>query len=526
MVVGVAVGLGLIAAPAGSASAALVGGSFVQTFSPQNSSDKSATATCPAGSQLLGGAGEISSEAGSQGQIALNDIIPNPALTGVTVQGLEDQNGTTATWFVEAHANCWAAPPGLERVVATSANDSQNKSVTATCPTGKRVLGTGGEISGGGRDVSLTTLRPNNLVSVTAQGSEDENGTAANWLVRAFAICANPVAGLERVAATSLTDSSPGKTAIANCPSGKHVVGAGGEITGGGGQVVLDEIAETAEITNVAVQAFEDENGTANNWSARAIAICAATAHRARGSSANDTEDSKTIAATCLDGWQVTGVGGDITGGLGQVRLDELVPATSLVSVNGVEDETTFAGNWTLRSYAICATPLPGQEVVPATSPSNSLPKSVTATCPAGKRVIGAGGATSGGTGVEVVLGKIEPNPGLTTVSVSAFEDETGTGSVWTLDAIAICANPPPGLELVSVERDADSDPGSVTATCPAGKNLLGTGAEIDGGAGQVMLDDVRPSAALTSNTVTGVEDETGTTTDWLLTAHAICANP
>jgi hypothetical protein len=40
------------------------------------------------------------------------------------------------------------------------------------------------------------------------------------------------------------------------------------------------------------------------------------------------------------------------------------------------------------------------------------------------------------------------------------------------------------------------------------------------------MFDDIRPSAALTSTTVTGVEDDTGTTSQWILSAHAICANP
>jgi hypothetical protein len=60
----------------------------------------------------------------------------------------------------------------------------------------------------------------------------------------------------------------------------------------------------------------------------------------------------------------------------------------------------------------------------------------------------------------------------------------------------------------------------------PAGKNLVGTGAEIVGADGQVAFDDLRPSAALRSVTVTGLEDDTGTTALWLLRAHAICANP
>jgi len=42
-----------------------------------------------------------------------------------------------------------AAVPGLVRVVATSPSNSLNKSVTATCPAGKRVYSAGGQITGG-----------------------------------------------------------------------------------------------------------------------------------------------------------------------------------------------------------------------------------------------------------------------------------------------------------------------------------------------------------------------------------------
>ena len=65
-----------------------------------------------------------------------------------------------------------------------------------------------------------------------------------------------------------------------------------------------------------------------------------------------------------------------------------------------------------------------------------------------------------------------------------------------------MCANPPPGLQLVTAASEFDSDPASVTATCPTGKNLIGTGGEIAAGLGQVMLDDLRPDASLTNVTV------------------------
>ena len=65
----------------------------------------------------------------------------------------------------------------------------------------------------------------------------------------------------------------------------------------------------------------------------------------------------------------------------------------------------------------------------------------------------------------------------------------------------------------------------SLTATCPSGKHLLGTGAFIDDGFGQVMFDDIRPDALLLGVTVSSAEDESGSDGTHTTTAYAICAN-
>ena len=52
-------------------------------------------------------------------------------------------------------------------------------------------------------------------------------------------------------------------------------------------------------------------------------------------------------------------------------------------------------------------------------------PKNATATCPAGKRVVGAGGYTSPGSG-QVILDALKPNAALTTVTATATEDGDG----------------------------------------------------------------------------------------------------
>ena len=93
--------------------------------------------------------------------------------------------------------------------------------------------------------------------------------------------------------------------------------------------------------------------------------------------------------------------------------------------------------------------------VTPFTA-STSAPKSLTATCPAGTRVIGPGGDTTPGDG-SVVLNQIRPDASLTSVTVHADEDEVGTPSNWFLQAFVICAAPPAGLELVSATSASTS---------------------------------------------------------------------
>ena len=79
----------------------------------------------------------------------------------------------------------------LQRVAATSPNDSLNKSVTVTCPAGKRVLGTGSELFGATGRVTVDETIPNvALTSVLATGFED-GAFAGNWTITAYAICGN-----------------------------------------------------------------------------------------------------------------------------------------------------------------------------------------------------------------------------------------------------------------------------------------------------------------------------------------------
>ena len=68
------------------------------------------------------------------------------------------------------------------------------------------------------------------------------------------------------------------------------------------------------------------------------------------------------------------------------------------------------------------------------------------------------------------------------------------------MTAYAICANPLPGLVRVATASVSDSsDFHSVTATCPVGKVLTGTGYQLNGVTGEGVVDDFRPNGGVAS---------------------------
>ena len=255
-----------------AASAAVPGLERVATtseFNPENV--KVNGAPCPVGKRLLGGGGDIF---GGLGQVEMDRLRPGPL--GLTVIANEDEDGTDDNWMVHTYSICADPIPGLEIVAATGPSNSNNKHMTAACPAGKRLVGAGGEIVGEESLVVMNDLIPNpELTKVVVRGVENQNGTADDWLVRAYAICANPLAGLELVTGASANNSEPAKSGLASCPAGKRVLGAGAEIIGGLGQVVLDDMIPSAGLTSVTVTGREDQDGTAEDWRARAYAICA-----------------------------------------------------------------------------------------------------------------------------------------------------------------------------------------------------------------------------------------------------------
>jgi hypothetical protein len=237
---------------------------------------------------------------------------------------------------------------------------------------------------------------------------------------------------------------------------------------------------------------------------------------------------NKSELAFCPSGTSLTGAGGAIGGGNGEVTLDDVTPeGTFGSSAFGREDATGFGSSWSVTASAICALPLPGVQLVSAFSASSSATKSVTATCPAGKLVVGAGAQLNTNATGGVTLDDVRPSTGLTSVTALGREMDGGTTANWTITARAMCALPPAGLQRVEARSTpASFVANSVGATCPSGKKVLGGGAEINGGLGRVVLKQMQPNGAILSGFVaSAAETQAGQTGNWDIRSYAICAS-
>jgi hypothetical protein len=185
----------------------------------------------------------------------------------------------------------------------------------------------------------------------------------------------------------------------------------------------------------------------------------------------------------------------------------------------------------TLAVAAGTATPahaVPGlAQVTNTTVADSNVFKGVSVDCPAGKLAVG-GGASIGGGGAGVAVTHFAPLPGGTGFGAKAYEDKDGFVGNWTLTVHAVCADPLAGYEI----KEATSLPGSpseasMVAFCSAGKQLLGTGAEVSPGRGDVILTGSIPIVSAPNGVrAVGQETEGGFLDNWTVSAWAICADP
>lgn len=232
---------------------------------------------------------------------------------------------------------------------------------------------------------------------------------------------------------------------------------------------------------------------------------------------------NKSVTVACPAGLVVYGPGGQLTGGVGNVVLDAIIPSLTTVTARGTENGA-YAGNWTVTAYAVCGARTTNHQLIRITSASNATPqKTAQAGCPGGTNVFGLGFAITGGNGL-IFPDRVVPSGPLTNALVRATRDADSTTSLnWSVAAYALCANPAPGLERASEGSLATStSPKSVTPTCSSGR-LHGLGGEHTA-PGNAIIDDLTPNSALTGATVTVYENPPNFAGNWAVTGHAICA--
>jgi hypothetical protein len=407
----------------------LPGQQLVSATSAFDSSNKEATAFCPAGKRLVGTGAEINA---GNGEVVLDGIVPNPGLMSLTVQAAEDQTGYGGAWSVTAHATCANPPNGLRLTQTNSPPDIYGFS---------RLRCTNGGAMAGGFDVVGATGEARVITMLGADPTfrvvPDADGISSPWSFTGYLICAE---GTFRTSTTKGPDSA-NKDVNTGC---FHILAPGAEITGAQGEVAIRNIDPNSSTSGVIVKATENAPGTPANWSATAWAICSSgnIAQRVRVTSP-PSSSTKSVTATCPEGQRVLGVGGAVSEDNGHVLLDALIQSPDLRSATatGVEGQSGFAGDWIVRVDAFCAPELPGLERVSAFSGLDSNGKSVVATCPGRKNLVGMGADLSGAGG-QASLNGIVPDQLLSTATVRASEDYDGYSGAWGLTTVAVCADP------------------------------------------------------------------------------------
>ncbi len=131
---------------------------------------------------------------------------------------------------------------GLIRVTqAAPESSSASKSASAPCPQDRRVISGGARITGGNGEVRLTSLLPvEGENSFRARADQDADGYAGDWGLQVYALCAEPLIGLDYVrgGVAGSVDYRGVKTAFAQCDPGQDLIGGGIEAPGSEGWIV------------------------------------------------------------------------------------------------------------------------------------------------------------------------------------------------------------------------------------------------------------------------------------------------
>jgi hypothetical protein len=264
-----------------------------------------------------------------------------------------------------------AIPGRTVTTMLSQSNSNTEKSVAAGCPNGRRVIGGGGVIDGAGDgEVAITAMIPmgDGVEKFQVHATERGGGFDGNWSVRAWAICGAAMPGLQVVRSASLFSSASVQRHTVNCPAGKQLLGAGGYVVSGEGQVALHAIgAASPEATGTTIVASEDADGFPGGWRLMGYAVCAnevAGYSVVKAHSPWGIPGLKTATAECPDNrfvhaalFSVDPQPGDPNGHPAGVAVEQaaLVPGGDRVRVVA-QAQPQGTDPWRVTAIAICAT--------------------------------------------------------------------------------------------------------------------------------------------------------------------------
>lgn len=237
-------------------------------------------------------------------------------------------------------------------------------------------------------------------------------------------------------------------------------------------------------------------------------------------------------SAGCEPGETVLGGGAKTIPGDGEIQLQAMVPGSTYYWASAVA-KYDYSERWTLQAYAICAPVRAsvGVEVVSRTSDyrekqlyNGGYGNDVAAPCPAGKRIVGTGGAIRGPASFQ----QIRPNQHGAYAFVQGVNDRNDWGSPVQVTAYAVCAYPIQGWHVVIGGTDWNDERYQQThASCP-GQQVIGGGLTKGDWEGEAHFNGMYPSSWYGQHpiwVVLGAIPSHRPTHDWNLAAWAVCVD-
>ncbi len=275
-------------------------------------------------------------------------------------------------------------------------------------------------------------------------------GVVTSGVVAVSASPAQAVPGVFTVSNGSAEDATPLKTIDVPCAAPNRVYGGGASIQGGFGDVVITSITPNVGLNRISVTAIQRVPLT-TPWRVIARAVCGPeTPSMSRAVASATGSPPAAVTPTCPAGSNLFGLGMAINNSVSDqtsaATVTRMVPTSATQATIQAAETRTFAGNWQLVGYGICAAPAAGRVIISGTSTSTSdTLQQANATCAGTTRVHGVGMEVLPGAGVatgDLILNSLATVGGSTLSStVLIYERGTGITGVHRARSFGICAS-------------------------------------------------------------------------------------